>query len=200
MSYSHNSRSISLIGSRLFLLCVSVLFVTSGVHGQVASQVHLSLGEQPFEIVTTWSTSLPVQTPLARYGLSDAYPSNSKEVFGWQSEFVDNGTLRQTQYIHRVSFMVSPSVEKAALYYYQVWNDTDWSTLFSFRIPAVNPTSRYSLRGSDDTPSAVWYPKVTIYGDFGLINPQAFPALLQDLEENQADFIIHNGDFALRFV
>jgi hypothetical protein len=68
--------------------------------------------------------------------------------------------------------------------------------LFSFRVPAVTPTSRYFLRGSQNVASAVWYPKVTIYGDFGLLNPQAFPALLQDLSTHETDFIIHNGDFA----
>jgi hypothetical protein len=128
------------IESYSLIICVAILSITSGVHSQIASQVHLSLGEQPYEIVATWSTPLPTKFSVARYGLSGGYPANSIEVSGWQADFVDNGTLQRIQFIHRVSFSVLPSVRTSTLYYYQVWNDTDWSTLFSFRVPAVTPT------------------------------------------------------------
>ena len=201
MNNSNNQRTVMRAETRLLIICVVLLSLASGVQSQIAGQVHLSFGEKPFEYVATWSTPLPVQFSRARYGVSDNYPANAVEVSGWQSKFVDGGELANTQYIHRVSFAASPSVNKATLYYYQVWNDTDWSTLFSFRVPAVTSASRswysYFLRGSSiKDASASWYPKVTIFGDFGLSNPQIFPALLQDLATRETDFMVHNGDFA----
>jgi len=153
-----------------------VLFVSTTHSLNGANQVHLSLGEHSNEVVVTWSTPTSASSEV-RFGLSSSFPGNAKSVIGFETIFVDNGTLHHTQYIHRAHLQ---QLEELVLYSYQVRNNSEWSRTFSF-MSQGNTTSS---------------PKVTIYGDFGLLNPKAYPALLSELSTRVTDFIVHTGDFA----
>eukprot|EP00128_Syssomonas_multiformis_P018375 Colp12_sorted_trinity150504_noHs@25682 len=141
-----------------------------------ANQVHLALGAKSDEVTVTWSTPLSASSE-ARFGLSDGFPSNAMYASGIEKIFVDNGTLHHTQYIHRVTLR---PLKELQTYTYQVRNGTEWSREFTFVAP-----------GNEN-----WNPRVAVFGDFGLANPRAFPALLADLKDRETDFIVHVGDFA----
>ena len=140
-----------------------------------ANQVHLSLGENAGEVVVTWSTPLPPTSSSVRFGLDEGFPEQHHQQTGWSTQFVDNGTLHHTQFVQRA---VLSSLKDRQRYAYQVWNDTQWSSTFSFVSPGLTSS---------------WNPRVIVYGDFGLLNPRSFPALMEELAENSSDFIFHSG-------
>jgi hypothetical protein len=142
-----------------------------------ATQIHLSFtANAEDEMMVTWSTKHPASSEV-RYGLAESFPQVSAVAEGYEKKFVDNGTLHHTQYMHRT---VLPHLKSRTEYSYQVKSDQDWSETYTF------------LSGGDET----WMPKISIYGDFGLKNPEIFAALQADLKDRNGDFIIHNGDFA----
>jgi hypothetical protein len=146
------------------------------------NQVHLSLGEVRDTMVVTWSTPFPATARLRFSLLSDDSNTSGTfqpiEVSGWSKRFVDNGTLHHTQFIHRATMSHLKEKQK---YYYQIYNGTDdWTHPFYFVSPGgVNH-----------------HPKITVFGDFGLTNPRAFPALMYEMQHDEIDAIVHVGDFA----
>lgn len=163
-------------GTFLFSV-LALVAVCLGDGDNFANQVHLALGEAPGEVVVTWSTPNPPNASSVRYGEAATFPDQSQSAIGWSTRFTDNGTLHHTQYIQRA---VLDSLKGNTQYSYQVWNTSEWSRTFSFLSPGL---------------TEAWSPRVILYGDFGLLNPRAFPALLGELADNTSDFIVHTGLF-----
>eukprot|EP00300_Choanocystis_sp_HF-7_P018992 c20201_g1_i1.p1 GENE.c20201_g1_i1~~c20201_g1_i1.p1 ORF type:complete len:575 (+),score=118.16 c20201_g1_i1:251-1726(+) len=91
--------------------------------------------------------------------------------------FVDNGTLHHTQYIHVVEMT---GLQPLTDYVYRIPNGTAWTDPIRFRSPGVGD----------------WAPRFTLFGDFGLENARALPALALEAALGATDVFVHVGDFA----
>ena len=97
---------------------------------------------------------------------------------GTTSKFTETGSLRLTQFIHRVRL---DNLTQGQYYIYHVGSDDGWSELFWFRaMPA----------GSS------WSPRLAIYGDLGNENAQSLARLQREVQDGVYDAVIHAGDFA----
>ena len=119
----------------------------------------------------TWST--PLYYSNSTLELVDVSDSKRTIIEGHKELFVDNGTLRHTQTIHRVSFATTPG----KWYSYAVWNGSDFGEVFKFKTPSNGGNVRFY-----------------VYGDFGLENPRSFGALLSEAQQGHIDVIVHTGD------
>ena len=155
------------------------------------SQVHLSLGAAPNSYVVTWSTA----ESLAESGGSVAEltllptprgPGRMTKVAGTEEQFVDNGTLRHTQYIHRATFS---GLVSGSRYMYRVACDGAVLCNESFVFVAV-------FRTRSEVAS------FTVFGDMGWWNDKAFPQLVADADRRDTDVVIHvsaDAPFAVFF-
>lgn len=148
-------------------------------------QVHLSFGEKPGEYVITWLTARELKQPYVE--LTPVHDSHTEPiiVLGMSEYFQDNGTMHNTQWVHRATTNALP---RGAVYTYRVSqtdDDEDPDHLSS-------PLLRFEARPKGPNDST----RVAIYGDFGLDNPVSYPHLKQEVEGGSLDFIIHAGDFA----
>jgi hypothetical protein len=195
------------------------LRVQQSKNNNPASQVHLALGRNASSAVVTWSTPLdgaPSVVQLVRCDNSTMWGDNENggrrredgaeddddalsglspppvEVQGYARKFVDNGTLHNTQFVHRVTLT---DLAPGARYCYRVADNSTqsssssssgdrWGQLHSFRtFPAFSAEEWTS-------------PSVTVFGDFGLENPRSLPWLQRDVAAGRSDLVVHNGDFA----
>lgn len=149
------------------------------------SQVHLSLGwPQPNTYIVTWSTN----ESLAGHGGSMAEiiaapNGTTKHVAGTESIFIDNGTLRHTQFIHRAAFT---NLAHGQQYSYRVARGglgCGFSQNFNF----------VALFPSKDE-----HASFTVFGDMGWWNDRIYPQLVADAVKRDTDVVIHNGDIACR--
>jgi len=138
-------------------------------------QIHLSLGVNPNEMVITWATPFPTLETSVTYGYYAKFPNEVKKAYGSQKLFVDNGTLHHTLFFHRVTL---PNLDYGTKYSYIVKND---NSTYYFTTAKQN----YN-----------WSPKFTVYGDFGVENPQSLPSLIQETKKGVTDVVVHLGDLA----
>lgn len=137
-------------------------------------QVHIALGEQPDEIVVTWSTFNATSDSIVEYGINGLVDT----VYGYSTLFVDGGPLKRKQYIHRV--LLTDLLPKTK-YEYHCGSMDGWSDLYWF-ITIDNTTN--------------WAPKLAVYGDLGNVNGVSLPYLQEETQKNVYDVILHVGDFA----
>eukprot|EP01052_Picozoa_sp_SAG31_P037419 SAG31_NODE_4828_length_2921_cov_1.564139_2_plen_139_part_00 len=108
----------------------------------------------------------------------------ARRVAGTQSIFIDNGTLRHTQYIHRASFT---NLAHRQQYSYRVacggvgGQFCNQTFEFTAMFPSKNETASF-----------------TIFGDMGWWNDRIFPQLVADAAKRDTDVAIHNGDIACK--
>lgn len=137
-------------------------------------QVHLSFGEDVSQIVVTWSTMDDTPESVVEYGIGGLI----LQANGSSTQFVDGGSLKHTQYIHRVLLTnLSPDTR----YEYHCGSSMGWSNLFFFKTPPS---------GND------WTPHIAIYGDMGNENAQSLARLQEETQRGLYDTILHIGDFA----
>eukprot|EP00759_Apiculatamorpha_spiralis_P029191 PhF_6_TR31479/c0_g1_i2/m.46268 len=140
-------------------------------------QVHLSLGEIPGTYVVTWLTPNTVAKPLMY--LQAGSGGKVVSILAATDIFIDNGTLRHTQYVHRATTSVlAPGLD--AMYRVTVSDNGTTTNTFTFR--TVNPQATSA--------------SFTVYGDFGLQNPVSYTTLQAETQSHRSDVIIHTGDFA----
>ncbi|XP_046665735.1 acid phosphatase type 7 isoform X2 [Homalodisca vitripennis] len=136
-------------------------------------QVHLSMGENESSIVVTWST-FNYTDSVVEYGINGLV----LRATGNTTTFVDGGTLKRVQYIHRVTLnKLLPKTH----YIYHCGSDLGWSPVFYFNSLPV---------GTD------WSPRLAVYGDLGNDNAQSLPRLQEETVKNRYDMFLHVGDFA----
>lgn len=93
-------------------------------------------------------------------------------------QFVDEGSHKKTQYMHRVTLKdLLPNTE----YRYHCGGNQGWSSLFTFRTNQLD---------------ANWSPRLAVFGDMGNENAQSLPRLQKDTAEEMYDAFLHVGDFA----
>merc|ERR1719334_619217 len=138
-------------------------------------QVHLSLGEEPDEMVVTWVTFDPTDVSVVEYGESGLELSATGEM----TSFKDPGAEGRVEYVHVARMR---KLRGGARYQYHVGSPVGgWSELFSFN----------ALRTDAD-----WSPRVAVFGDMGNENPQSLPRLQEETQREHLDAALHVGDFA----
>ncbi|XP_030378446.1 acid phosphatase type 7 isoform X3 [Scaptodrosophila lebanonensis] len=145
------------------------------VHYQ-PEQVHLAFGESVLDIVVTWNTLNNTHESICEYGI-DGYQHSAKAPHG-PTAFVDGGSQKRVQYIHRVTL---PDLQENTTYKYHCGSHFGWSPMFWFKTPPNHSN---------------WSPSLAIYGDMGVVNAQSLPALQQETQRGMYDAILHVGDFA----
>nr|QGW52015.1 acid phosphatase type 7A [Dugesia japonica] len=136
-------------------------------------QIHLSLGDNPTQMVATWSTMSPTDT-IVRYGVGQLVTVH----MGTMTNF-SNG-VNHDQYIHSaIMDQLTPNTS----YIYQVGsgNPNEMSKIYNFTTTPIGNN---------------WSPRFCVYGDLGFINPQSYSRILSDVNKGMYDMIIHVGDFA----
>ncbi|GIX92566.1 acid phosphatase type 7 [Caerostris darwini] len=137
-------------------------------------QIHLSLGQNPTEMVVTWTTMDPTNTSTVEYGRVRINQVKT----GYVTKFVDGGSLARVLYIHRV---VLTDLLPGTNYVYHCGSTDGWSAVYWFTtIP-------------DDTN---WSPRLVVYGDLGNINAQSLPRIQEEVQKGMYDALLHVGDMA----
>jgi acid phosphatase type 7 len=100
------------------------------------------------------------------------------EAVGVSSKFVDGGSEKRVQYIHKVLLR---NLTPLKSYHYRCGSQLGWSPEFFFRLPSDQPTATVRLG---------------IFGDMGNENAQSLAYLQQETQDGSFDALIHVGDFA----
>lgn len=79
-------------------LCVVQMSFCSDIYFYQPEQIHIAFGENLQQIVVTWSTLNDTTESIVEYGINGLI----LKAIGSSTEFVDDGTERHAQYIHRV--------------------------------------------------------------------------------------------------
>ncbi|XP_022906271.1 acid phosphatase type 7 [Onthophagus taurus] len=137
-------------------------------------QIHLSYGKNVSEIVVTWSTWNDTKFSAVEYGIGGLVLRSE----GYSTMFVDGGSEKRTQYIHRV---VLSELTPGNTYVYHCGSDQGWSAEFWFKTPPDSET---------------WQPTLAIFGDMGNENAQSLGRLQEEAQRGLYDTILHVGDFA----
>ncbi|XP_067120071.1 acid phosphatase type 7-like [Centruroides vittatus] len=140
-------------------------------------QIHLSLGDNPDEMVVMWNTKDNPGVAKVEYG-----PSPSKLIYlgiGISEQLNHGLLLRLTrQFVHKVRLQkLLPNVT----YWYRCGNNKNWSQIYKF---TTHP------RGYN------WSPKLLIFGDLGLRNARSMPSLEREVWSGKWNLLFHNGDIA----
>lgn len=158
------------------LFCVAIFFFNfSYCHvSYQPEQVHLAFGSNVSEIIVTWSTRNDTTDSIVEYGIGGFVLTAT----GTSELFVDGGSEKHSQYIHRV---VLSGLTPSSKYVYHCGSDYGWSPEFWF-----NTVPQESS----------WAPHVAIYGDMGNENAQSLARLQEETQRGMYDAILHVGDFA----
>ncbi|XP_026288877.1 acid phosphatase type 7 [Frankliniella occidentalis] len=136
-------------------------------------QIHLSYGENVYDIVVTWTTYSDCKSSV-EYGIEHI----ALKAHGNTTKFIDGGSERRVMYIHRV---LLSNLTSSSKYVYHCGSDLGWSGVFWFLTPPDE---------------SKWSPHLAIYGDMGNENAQSLARLQEEVQRSVYDAIIHVGDFA----
>lgn len=158
-------------------------------------QLHLSLGSHSSEIYVTWSTRESVASKL-EYSRADS--SSGLEVLSVQGKRIP---WKIDSVITTKSSTVIGLSTRTIYTYRARMNNLKVGGRYTYRVVATSPsgTKFYSKTYSftvKDLESSATLLRVAMYGDLGLINGQSVPRLIEDVDKQKYDIIIHNGDFA----
>ncbi|XP_014597779.1 PREDICTED: iron/zinc purple acid phosphatase-like protein [Polistes canadensis] len=163
------------MGLFIVLLVFSIFSTTySTVHFQPEA-VHISYGNNVHDIVVTWSTRNDTGESIVEYGIG-GFVLTAR---GNSTLFVDGGSKKKQQYIHRVWLK---NLTPDSHYMYQCGSRYGWSNIFYVKTAPDN--------------SIDWSPHVVIFGDMGNENAQSLSRLQQETHRGLYDAAIHIGDFA----
>jgi len=162
----------------LFALFFLLISATSAVIGDVwhqPEQVHIAAGESADQLIVVWSTMNATGESNVIL-MKDGKPV--KTFNGSATKFVDGGAEKRFQFIHTVYLK---NLEPVTKYSYRVGSAFGYSKVFNFTSwPAGEK----------------WSPRLAVYGDLGLDNPQSMTRLNKDAAAGMYDGVIHVGDLA----
>lgn len=159
---------------KIIFYFITIKLINAQVLWYQPEQIHLSYGETSNEIVVTWSTFNDTKESIVKYGIGGTILI----VKGYAKKFVDGGSKKHLQYIHRVTLS---SLTPNSIYVYHCGSHLGWSAQYWFRSsPAVE----------------TWQPHLAIYGDMGNENAQSLARLQEETQRGLYDTILHVGDFA----
>ncbi|XP_033103995.1 acid phosphatase type 7-like isoform X2 [Anneissia japonica] len=158
----------------MLIMILSVLECCKGIQVQ-PEQIHLSATERIDEMMVTWSTFNDTEESLVKFGNNLTLSMVAK---GTSTKFIDGGSEKRAQFIHRVKLS---GLKPAEIYYYHCGSAEGWSPLFIFQT----------------FPSGTeWSPRFAVYGDMGNENAQSLSRLQEDVQQGMYHSILHVGDFA----
>ncbi|XP_043287963.1 acid phosphatase type 7 [Venturia canescens] len=163
------------MASLLGILLLGLFGSTLGLVKFQPEAVHLSYGENPHDLVVTWSTRDNTNESIVEYGIGGLKFAAK----GTRQLFVDGGKQKRKQYFHRA---VLKNLKPNSKYVYHCGSSLGWSDMF------------YVQTTPDD--SADWSPHLAIFGDMGNENAQSLARLQEETQRGFYDAIIHVGDFA----
>lgn len=159
----------------MLLIMLSLLSSAFGVVEYQPEAVHLAYGDSVHDIVITWSTINDTKESIVEYGIGGFILT----AYGNSTLFVDGGSQKHKQYIHRVWLKnLTPNSQ----YVYHCGSNLGWSNKFSVK----TAPEEY----------APWSPHIVIFGDMGNENAQSLPRLQEETQNGMYDAAIHVGDFA----
>ncbi|XP_038077012.1 acid phosphatase type 7-like [Patiria miniata] len=163
-------------GFQVLVVCVCLVARIDGQVKPQPEQVHLSATGNVTEMIVTWSTF--EDTPsMVQFGMTKP----DQNATGSSTKFIDGGSLKSAQFIHRVKLTgVTPGTK----YVYRCGSDEGWSPLFFFS----------ALQDGTD-----WTPRLALYGDMGNKNAQSLGRLQVAAQGGEYDAILHVGDYAYDF-
>lgn len=161
----------------VFVVLTTILNVCNGQVFYQPEQVHLSMTNDPTEMMITWVTLDKTNASIVEYGEGLQIGFTLKAV-GQETAFVDGGSEKRKLYMHRVLLQ---GLTPGQRYVYHVGSMLGWSDIFYF-----NATKE----GND------WPLSFVVVGDMGNVNAASLPYLQRDIQNNQMDFLYHIGDFA----
>ncbi|CAD6186683.1 unnamed protein product [Caenorhabditis auriculariae] len=156
---------------------VAFALTVSTVNGEkTVRHVHLSLSDDPTEMIVSWTTlrPLPGIVPYVNYGTSPSHLS--EKVRASTVTWTDGGELKRVRYTHRAFLKY---LHPGARYYYSAGSANEMSRVFSF----FQPDGTRPLRAA-------------VYGDVSLVNGFSIGPLVEAVKNAEFDLIIHLGDFA----
>lgn len=137
-------------------------------------QIHLALGENPGEMVVTWSTMEDPGESVVEYGINGMVLGE----YGESKLFVDGGSKKHSQFVHKV---ILKELQPDSRYIYHVGSKNGWSPEFFFKTFPEGTK---------------WSPRIALFGDMGNENAQSLARLQEETQRELYDAIIHVGDFA----
>ncbi|XP_055377474.1 acid phosphatase type 7-like [Condylostylus longicornis] len=151
-----------------------IAFNLEKVYHYQPQQIHIALGNNINEITITWSTFDSTNESIVEYGIN----GNILTATGSELPFVDGGSKKHTQYIHKVTLQnLKPDMK----YWYHCGSNLGWSAEFWFKTPRFDSN---------------WSPSFAIFGDMGNENAKSLARLQEDTQRQMYDAILHVGDFA----
>ncbi|XP_072023965.1 acid phosphatase type 7-like [Amphiura filiformis] len=141
-------------------------------------QVHLSATGDPTQTMVTWSTFNDTKESTVEFGFQ--VENMTMTASGSRTKFVDGGSEKHTQYIHRV---ILTKLKPGSVYMYRCGSSYVWSSQFYFRALPSDPTPKGGIR-------------LAVYGDMGKDNAQSLGRLQVEAQDGVYDAILHLGDFA----
>ncbi|KAL5022477.1 hypothetical protein ScPMuIL_001632 [Solemya velum] len=142
--------------------------------GTITACLRYNTEEDPSQMVVTWSTMSPTSNSTAQYGIA----AFNVSAFGTQVQFVDGGSEKHTQYIHRV---IMSGLVPGQIYTYRCGSTMGWSNLYRFT----------AMKAGNN-----WSPRLVMFGDLGNSNAQSLPRVQEDTQRGMYDALLHIGDFA----
>ncbi|XP_015606629.1 acid phosphatase type 7 isoform X2 [Cephus cinctus] len=156
------------------LVIFTLLGTTIGIVQYQPEGIHIAYGDNIFNIVVTWSTMDDTHESIVEYGI-DGFILTAQ---GNSTLFVDGGSQKHKQYIHRVWLR---DLTPGSKYVYHCGSRYGWSDAFYF-VTAPDSSS--------------WTPHIVIFGDMGNENAQSLTRLQEETQRGLYDAAIHVGDFA----
>lgn len=163
-------------------------------------QLHLSLGVDDSELYLTWSTMAYTYCRLS-YGKINRYKELASEK--WVPAIA---TTTHTVEDDKKWSRVSGEQHRRIITYRAKLTNLERDRLYIYRamcsdpIPGknkeykyVSAVYRYKVRDFSNSRKPF---NLALYGDLGLDNSKSVPNLIEDVDNNIYDLIIHNGDFA----
>ncbi|XP_064387181.1 acid phosphatase type 7-like isoform X2 [Halichondria panicea] len=137
-------------------------------------QIAIAATDSYSGIVVTWVTFNRTETSEVQYGIHSDKTDLSKTAKGDTTKFVVGDVNR---FIHRTTLR---NLVPLAKYDYRCGSPANWSQVLTLRTLGDHTSS----------------PTLAFYGDFGLENARSLPWLIDDVNRERFDAVLHAGDMA----
>jgi len=147
-----------------------------------AEQIHISLGQSQRNIWVNYVTLIQPKVSYVLFGKSPA--KLNQRVNSSVKQFIDGGKLNKTRWIQEAGLL---NLDLGVQYFYQIIVDDSINSLAE---PIYNFSTISETRGFSEPL------RISMFGDYGVVNDQSHDRLEYESLNDHFDLIIHAGDFA----